>query len=55
MNMLGSWKLHYTFDMNINDESSNDKPRGASFDDGVGMLCYKLHDRLYKYDTNNNK
>ncbi|KAI4964292.1 hypothetical protein ZWY2020_006740 [Hordeum vulgare] len=32
-----------------------DKPRGAWFDDGDKMLCYRLQDHLYKYDTSNNK
>ncbi|KAE8777836.1 hypothetical protein D1007_49337 [Hordeum vulgare] len=52
---FGNWELRYTFDMDVEDDGRQDKPRGAWFDDGDKMLCYRLQDHLYKYDTSNNK
>ncbi|VAI41091.1 unnamed protein product [Triticum turgidum subsp. durum] len=43
---LHGWELRYTFHVN---DDSNDPPSGAWFDDGDGMLCYRLGDILHQY------
>ncbi|XP_073356824.1 F-box protein At2g43440-like [Aegilops tauschii subsp. strangulata] len=55
MSLFGSWELRYTFDMSVDDDGRQDISRGAWFDDGDRMLCYRLHDHLYQFDTTNKK
>jgi F-box interacting protein len=44
------WDLKYTFYLNCNLTNCSDLPRSAWLDDD-GMMCYRVGDTLYKYDT----
>ncbi|XBI42798.1 hypothetical protein VPH35_107649 [Triticum aestivum] len=48
---LHGWELRYTFHVN---DDSDDTPNGAWFDAGDDMLCYRLGDILYMYNTTSN-
>ncbi|XBI22019.1 hypothetical protein VPH35_063085 [Triticum aestivum] len=50
---LPKWRLCYSFYIDI--YGTKDHMSGAWFNDAGGLLCYKLRDRLYKYDTTKNK
>ncbi|VAH84905.1 unnamed protein product [Triticum turgidum subsp. durum] len=55
---LPHWELRYNFyidDMDIHEINKRNQPSTAWFSEGDGMLCYRLGDHLYKYDTNKNK
>jgi hypothetical protein len=49
---LHGWEVLYTFHVN---DDGRDKPSGAWFDACDGMLCYKLGNHLYMYDTTRDK
>ncbi|KAM3294736.1 hypothetical protein ACQJBY_037549 [Aegilops geniculata] len=53
---LLDWELRYTFHM-VHGGDNNDgeeQLRGAGFNDRDGMLCYRMSDRLFRYNTTKN-
>jgi hypothetical protein len=46
------WELLYCFYMDKDDDNARfECPRGVWFQNDDRMLCYRQHDRLYKYNT----
>ncbi|XBJ00573.1 hypothetical protein VPH35_020445 [Triticum aestivum] len=53
---LLDWELRYTFHMvhGGDDNDGEDQPSGAGFNDRDRVLCYRMSDRLYRYNTTQN-
>ncbi|XBI22020.1 hypothetical protein VPH35_063086 [Triticum aestivum] len=52
---LLDWVLRYNFYMgDMDDHDTMDRMTSTWLNDGDGMLCYRLDNRLYKYDTTKN-
>jgi F-box interacting protein len=49
------WERRYTFYVEAKDRYGYQQPCGAWLDTRDGMLCYRLGELLYKYDTTKNK
>jgi F-box interacting protein len=49
--MYGSWELRYTFYVDECGRRHDKQAGGAWLNNGDGMLCYRLGDYLYIYDT----